>query len=293
MRRFSISGQRGFNHLGHMLVIVVILCIVSGAGVLVAQKQPKDNSPAPAQTETITPPASAEPTKSAQITWMFNDTEWVPSSTPPACPQSPFLKVSPVDFGKATSILYPGQFRGGNYKAHGGVRFDNNTDNTVTVTLPIDANLVSGARYIEGGTIQYLLDFTADCGLSVRFDHLLTLSEPLQRAVEANLPAAKQDDTRGTNFPPGLAFKNGAVVATAVGNPNPPLNIAVDFGLYDYRQPNAASKKPGYPPSAGTSPSQANYALCWLNELPAADQAKALALPAGDQQQGKTSDYCK
>ena len=49
----------------------------------------------------------------------------------PSCP-TPLLQ-TPVDLSKVTSILYPGQERGGNYKAHGGFGFDNATDNLVTV----------------------------------------------------------------------------------------------------------------------------------------------------------------
>ena len=59
-----------------------------------------------------------------------------PSSS---CP-TPLLQ-TPVDLSKVTSILYPGQERGGNYKAHGGFGFDNATDNLVTVKIPLSGFL--------------------------------------------------------------------------------------------------------------------------------------------------------
>ena len=49
------------------------------------------------------------------------------------CPD-PFVFQLPIDINKATSVLYPGQIRGGDYKAHGGFRFDKSLPNEITVT---------------------------------------------------------------------------------------------------------------------------------------------------------------
>src|SRR3989344_8529690 len=53
----------------------------------------------------------------------------------------------PIDISKATSVLYPGQIRGGDFKAHGGFRFDGSSNSAITVTAPLDANVIAGARY--------------------------------------------------------------------------------------------------------------------------------------------------
>ena len=86
------------------------------------------------------------------------------SSEKSACPAQPML-ASPADLSLATSVLYPGQLRGNDYKAHGGLRFDNSQSHEITVKIPMNAKLTSGSRYIEQGEIQYLLEFTTACGI--------------------------------------------------------------------------------------------------------------------------------
>ena len=81
-----------------------------------------------------------------------------------ACP-TPLLQ-TPVDLSMVTSILYPGQERGGNYKAHGGFGFDNATDNSVTVKIPLSGKITRVVRYKEMGELQYLFEFEGDCGVS-------------------------------------------------------------------------------------------------------------------------------
>lgn len=279
-----------------MLIVLALLGIVSGAGVIVAKKQPPAAGKQPATqsvTQTTTTTTTTETTDTpATVSWSYNGSAWQASGTPPACTK-PLVSISPVDLSQATSILYPGQYRGGNYKAHGGIRFDNATNNNITVKLPNDASLTAAARYVENGSTQYLLDFTSACGIAFRFDHLLTLSDSLQKIINDTLPAPKADDSRTTPIANGPLVASGTVIATAIGNLGPPRNVGVDFGVYDYRQPNAASKNSQYHPSPGSSAEQYDYAICWLTAIPANDSAKALALPAGDSQQGKTSDYCQ
>ena len=79
------------------------------------------------------------------------------------CPD-PFVFKMPIDINSATSILYPGQIRGGNYKAHGGFRFDGKKPDEITVTAPYDAKVISGARYPENAEIQYTFDFEHSFG---------------------------------------------------------------------------------------------------------------------------------
>lgn len=208
-----------------------------------------------------------------------------------ACPQ-PVLQM-PTDISRVTSVLYPGQSRGGQYKPHGGFRFDNSSNDAVEVKAPMDATLVDGSRYIEQNEHQFLLDFQSGCGVSFRFDHLLSLSPKIQALVD-KLPAPQQDDSRTTNFSNPISVKKGEVIATAVGFPQT-HNVSFDFGVYDTRQPNAASKDSAYMavhPDLSTN-DQLKYAVCWFDYLPKADADALRALPAGDAASGKTSDYCK
>jgi hypothetical protein len=154
----------------------------------------------------------------------------------PSCP-TPLLQ-TPVDLSKVTSILYPGQERGGNYKAHGGFGFDNATDNLVTVKIPLNGKITRVVRYREMGEIQYLFEFDGNCGVSFRFDHLRKLTPKFEAVVNA-FPI--KEDTRTDPVNPPVAVTVGEVIATEVGFFN---NVSVDFGVYDMRQKNEASKDP-------------------------------------------------
>ena len=113
-----------------------------------------------------------------------------------SCPE-PFAFQMPVDISKATSVLYPGQVRGGDYKAHGGFRFDRSHPNEITVIAPYDAEVIAGARYPVNGEIQYTFDFSHPCGIRYRFGHLLTLSPKFQ-AIADKFPLPEGVDSRTT-----------------------------------------------------------------------------------------------
>ena len=202
----------------------------------------------------------------------------------PPCP-TPLLQ-TPVDLSKVTSILYPGQERGGNYKAHGGFGFDNATDNLVTVTIPLNGKVNRVVRYREMGEIQYLFEFDGDCGVSFRFDHLRKLTAKFEAIVNA-FPI--KEDTRTDLVSPPVAVKVGEVIATEVGFLK---NVSVDFGVYDMRQKNEASKDPAWASAHSQYPAD-SYGICWLNSLPQADSAIVNLLPGRDGKFEKKSDYCK
>lgn len=212
------------------------------------------------------------------------------ASNKSSCPD-PLLQM-PADITKVTAVLYPGQTRGGNYKAHGGLRFDGAT-NAVEVKAPIAGKLIDGSRYIEQGETQVLLDFKNDCGVNYRLDHLLTLSPKVKSLVDT-LPAAKVDDSQTTQFNSPTSFDVGEVIATAVGFTKT-NNVSFDFGVYDMRSANAASKDASYQAKYKSDPGWEldSHALCWLDYVPSGDSTKLKALPGGDQASGKTSDYCK
>jgi hypothetical protein len=72
----------------------------------------------------------------SDVTWSQTNDGWKPSAKPPACP-SPLRILSPVNLTAVISILYPGQYRGGNYKPHGGFGFDSNLGQAVNVVAPL------------------------------------------------------------------------------------------------------------------------------------------------------------
>lgn len=252
------TKQDGFH-----LIALAILVIVAGAIGLAAWK---------VLTKKDAPKLATASSQQLEVT--------KPGET--ACPAQPMMS-SPADVSLATAVLYPGQTRGSDYKAHGGLRFDGSQDNKVTVRAPMDAKLTIGSRYIEQGEVQILLEFSNDCGVKYRFDHLLTLSDKFQKAVDGSLPAAKPDDSRTSDFKPAIDVKKGEVVATAVGFAKTG-NVGFDFGVYDTRQQNGITK---------ANNNLASYGVCWLKDwLPATDLAILVALPGGDSKNGKTSDYC-
>jgi len=277
--------QKGF----HLVPIVVGVVVIAGIGFAGWRVLSKDKS---GKTENNTSQSSGSSQTSAgsDVTWQWNGDRWEASDTAPTCSE-PMAFASPVDISKATSTLYPGQQRSTGYKTHGGFLFYGSDNDDITVTIPIDSHLIKASRYIEQGDVQYFMVFTTPCGFAYRFDHLLTLSPKFQAIID-KLPEAKVDDSRTTPMEPPIAFKKGEVVATAVGFVTK-KNVSTDFGVYDIRQPNAASKDSAYASRHADEKEFAYYGVCWFDLLPSADATIVKALPAGDGASGKSSDYCK
>lgn len=222
------------------------------------------------------------------VTWMQTADGWQPIGTPPACP-TPVL-TTPADLSLVTSILYPGQTRGGDYKPHGGFRFDTATSSNETVTAPMDGQVVNGGRYLVNGETQYVFDIIAPCGMMYRVGHLLTLTPKFQTMADA-FPAAQEGDSRTTKVEPPVNVTAGEQIATAVGVTKGGLNVFFDFGVYNVLQRNTASQNAAY--AASHDLQLAQHAVCWFDLLPAADEAKVRALPAADPASGTKSDYCQ
>lgn len=238
-------------------------------------------------TETDEDDTGSAETASADVEWRRTGSGWRAIGTPPACPE-PLSMQAPVNTSLATSVLYPGQTRGGDYKAHGGFRFDNADQNAVSVEAPMDALVVEASRYIERGEVQYLFTFINPCGIMYRFDHLLRLSPQMQRIADA-LPEAKEGDSRTTAVDPAIPVLAGEILATGVGFAETG-NTFVDFGVYDLRQKNAASQDADW--AATHSLDLAQHAICWFDLLPGLDAERIRSLPAADSTSGATSDYC-
>jgi hypothetical protein len=268
------KNQKGFGIVEGLIILafLVVLGLV-GWKVISDKHPPKDQA------------------STAGIKWN-NDASgnWVPvGGTPPSCPAQPMLK-SPTDLTNVTSILYPGQTRGGDYKSHGGFRFDTSKDNIETVTAPIDGYVYDGSRYLVNGETQYYFDIINPCGVMVRLGHLLTLTSKYQ-SLANQFPAAQENDSRSTNVGPTVTVKTGEIIATRVGVTVGGSNTFFDFGVYDLRTVNQKSKDTSYVQQHGLE--LAGHAVCWLKSwLPSADEAKINSLPAGDSTSGKDSDYC-
>lgn len=277
------------------LLIVIVIMAATLIGILISRGNSLKNSPNNSNTtptptvRTPSPSPTIEETE-AQILWTFDGNEWKHLGVIPEC-DSPLTIPLPADLATATNILYPGQTRGGDYKPHGGIRYDKAKNNDMNVKLPIDAVLWRGSRYVESGEIQYMLDFIAPCGIMFRFDHLLTLTAEFQQLVNAQLPEATESSAT-TNFNPPIVYKKGTIIATAIGHKKPSLNASFDFGVYDLRQRNMISTNSTWAAKYSNKKETAYYAVCWLDLLPDAEKTKAKSLP-GAGTEGKVSDYCK
>lgn len=223
------------------------------------------------------------------VIWMFDNRDgvWKVSGRPPACPD-PLIVGSPVDINQVSSVLYPGQIRGGDYKPHGGFRFLKN-DNLVDVVAPMDGYLVKASRHLAQGEIQYLMFFINDCGVMYKLDHLRTLTDKYERVFD-DFPPPPVEDSRTTEISPRVFTQKGELIATEIGFKKD-KNVSLDFGLYDLRQKNEVSQDPSWVASHPGQEEQGEHALCWLNNLKP-QQAEILAnLPIGSVE-GNASDYC-
>lgn len=225
----------------------------------------------------------------SNVSWEFGyeTKEWTVKGTPPTCPD-PLVFPSPVDLTEASGILYPGQIRGGDYKPHGGVRFDQLANNLVDVYAPIDAKLYFAARHLESGEMQYSLYFINDCGIMYKLDHLRELTEKFENILEP-VPTGADGDSRTTMIAPPVFISAGEHVATKVGIEKT-KNVFYDFGVYDLRKKNGVDYRGR---NIYNVEEFAMHGLCWLDYLEEKDKALAKSLPGSDGTSGKTSDYCK
>jgi hypothetical protein len=288
-RRFNQSG----SHIIAIGIGLLFLVIASFAAYrLVSLPGQQKDSGQKSSTSTKSTTESTPAKTASNITWMQTAEGYKPSSTPPECPAK-IVEQFPADIKQVTAVLYPGQTRGGNYKPHGGLRFDNAPTNKVSVKAPFDGKIIAGSAYIADGAVndvQYTFDVMNDCGIMYRVGHLLTLSPKLAEVAKA-FPAPQKNDSRTTRVD-NVPIDAGAELATAIGTATD-KNVFFDWGVYDWRKPNAISSDAAWAANSAHNNELARHAVCWFDHLSDKDTKTLKALPAGDPTSGKTSDYCK
>jgi hypothetical protein len=278
------NNEDGFGGLELLIVSFVVIVLAAIAFAIFKQDDTKGTTVESGSTQT-----SAKTNDLASpVVWTFNEKsgKYDHSGNAPEC-LNPIFSRSPVDTTKAQAVLYPGQYRGGNYKPHGGLSF---AAKEAEVVMPMDGSITGLVRYIEADEVQYKLSFTSPCGVVFYFDHLFTLAPQFQEIAETT-PEPKVDDTRAMPLSKPIPFKIGDVIATEVGHPKT-ANYGMDFGVLDLREPNSISRNSTWSEIHDTFRSSEWFGICWFDELPSADAARVKALPARDQKSGVRSDYC-
>jgi hypothetical protein len=266
------------------ILIIVIPILLFGGGLLyLSLKKDKPVLPPPtSQNKQQSSSSQSGPyTNTPRVVWEFTGEEWRALGTPPPCVY-PLVLSSPVDIDMITAIMYPGQTRSKDYKAHGGFAFPS-TANKININAPLGGHLIKASRYVEQGETQYLLVFLNDCGIMYRLDHLRELAPKFKEIVKT-LPEAKANDSHTTDITAPVYTLGGELIATKIGFLNT-KNIFVDFGVYDLRKKNGVTKQ--------NDKELAPYGICWLNSFSKESSTLIKARPLRDQASGKTSDYCK
>lgn len=282
------QNQQGFHAVSVIVAILVIAILGFVGWRVMGSNKPKEA--VKSVNDGSSQRQAGDDTKgaSSSVIWMWGGDKWLAQGgSAPTCKSKPVFSM-PVDINQVSSVLYPGQQRSTGYKTHGGFRLDTGS---ADVTIPADSNLVKASRYIEQGEVQYFMVFTLPCGYAYRFDHLRTLTPKFQ-AIMDKLPQPQVDDSRTTSIEPAVSLKAGEKVATGVGFAKT-NNASVDFGIYDLRQANKASKDPAYAAKHQDEKEYAYYGSCFFDYFSSDVAAKLRALPAADQMAGKTSDYCQ
>lgn len=279
------KNKNGFS-IVELLIIVVVIGALGFVGFLLVSKLGGDKKKDDFKS---TSDSSASSAIAAGFIWRQTASGWEAQGKAPECPAQPMLK-APADLSKVTSVLYPGQVRGTtSYKPHGGLRFDDSTDNKITVSSPIDGYIINGVRHIaDGGTeVQYGFSIMNNCGITATIGHLRELTPELQKIADT-FPEPTQNSA-SQNVNPPLYVKQGTMLATKVGILGD-HNTFFDWGVFDYRQTNEASKSAAYQAAHDKTQDTTWHAVCWLQDgwLPSKDQTLLAALPSGD----KHSDYC-
>lgn len=269
---FSRTQNKGF---AHILILIAVAGVIIFVGAVLLTDFRNNSSK-----------SKSEP---SQVTWQLREGKvWKATGSPPACPD-PLVLTPPVDISKVSGILYPGQPRGDAFKPHGAFRFDNQ-NNEAIVKVPFDAQVVRGSRAFRNGENQYAFEFIAPCGIWYSLGHLLELT-PKFLDIANKLPLIGDfAEQQFFDINPAIFVKTGEIIATKVGYAKT-NNVFVDFGVLDLRYKNGDTIRPEWKALYGNQFDE--YAVCWLELLPAFDRDHLRGLfGSGDSVTGTKSDYC-
>lgn len=253
---------------------------------------------APAKSEKVPVPVSEATRVETGPFWEYDPSQqergwyWARSGVPPACPD-PLVLESPVEVGLATGILYPGQVRGDgpeDFKPHGG--FSLKPGINLELRAPMDGYLTNVARFTDEFGYHVSLIFQNPCGIQFGGGHWGSLPADIQAIVD-KVPIKAYGDSRTEQIIPPYFVKKGQIIVTGLQEKANPERPGFDWGVLDYRQPNAASNDPRFRELYGYAPWNTYYGVCWLDLLPADQKVILKNLPGVDGKQGKNSEYCK
>lgn len=110
-----------------------------------------------------------------------------------------------------------------------------NISGRVPVYMPISGKINQGSYYLEEGAEFYLWDTEADCGITLRFDHI---TEPVDK-IKALFPDTPKNDTRTDFFDSPLEMQAGELVGHTTGTVNAKN---WNFGVYQEDEKNSLWK---------------------------------------------------
>src|SRR3989344_2053389 len=254
--------------------------------------------PAP-PTPPPTSPKEEAPRIETRPLWEYDPSQaekgwyWVREGEPSPCPD-PLVLEAPIDVNLASGILYPGQVRGDgpeDFKPHGGFAMKSG-DRSVTLRAPMDGYLTAVAKLTDEFGLHYGLTFQHPCGIQFGGGHFGALPPDIQTVVDT-VPMKGFGESATEPIAPPYFVKKGQVIVTGLQEGGPPDRTGFDWGVADYRQPNAASKDPRFQELYGYAPWNTYYGVCWLDLLQPEQQTIVRGLPGVDGKQGKNSEYCK
>lgn len=209
------------------------------------------------------------------------------TGTPPECPSTLIDGGGLVDVTRVRSKAVPGQPRDGEYLFYGNFRWSSVGQpfpDDVAVTAPFDGYVTSAWQYLNKGQYMFGLNLVHPCGLVLYLSKMRAAGQEIQSLVLDKLPEAREKDSRGITFEPGIPVKKGTVIATSVGvSPPAPQDLIgaqLDVGIVDMR-----SRTPqigddfDFATWTNASKETVLYGRCAWDYLSAGDRAIVAGLP--------------
>ena len=167
-------------------------------------------------------------------------------SPEPACVpnSSPTFTRHITDLGQLEVIVPPGSLSGDHISSHSYL--GNALPANVPVYAPVDALMVNGVHYREGGLNQYSLLFRVSCEVTFVLDHFV---DPID-SIKSLFPDSPSNDTRtGPDFEDPLPVHAGDLLGFTTGVP---FSGRWDFGVYNTeRYEHVRGTTPATSPTTG------------------------------------------